>query len=291
MSPMFNYMRTTLVFSMLFLAGLISESFSQEIPTPVTAKIVSDSSEINPGESIKLGVLFDLDPGWHIYWKYPGETGLPTKVNFHAPDGFNLDVINWPLPMAFEKPEGGMDYGYEESALLWTDVFIPLDLSESESGEFSAEVSWISCREICIPGKADLKYDIKTEGSEHLENEAIFEKWQSLMPIVVSEEETPFEINANRIKIDDHEVKIELDIISNGQYKQVEFYPNPGITLRIANLKTVESEKGMKTNISFDVFSRSTKEITDKELSGLLVYSHESEKRSAIEIDINLADN
>jgi len=288
---MFNYMRIVSILSILFLSGFISESFSQEIPTPVTARLVSDSSEIDPGESIKLGVLFDIDPGWHIYWKYPGETGLPTKVNFHVPDGFNQEEINWPLPMAFEKPEGGVDYGYEKSVLLWTDIQIPLDLSESEIDKFSAKASWVSCKEICIPGKADLKYDIKTEGSELRKNEAIFAKWQRLVPGTESAEDNPFEINANRLRIDAHTLKIELEIISNDQYRKVEFYPNPGDSRKVANLKTVETEQGNTTKISFDIITKTEHEISDTEMSGLLVYLNERGKRSAIEIDINLADN
>lgn len=284
-------MRIASVLSILFLSGFISESFSQEIPTPVTARLVSDSLEINPGESIKLGVLFDIDPGWHIYWKYPGENGLPTKVNFHAPDGFKLDEINWPLPMAFEKPEGGVDYGYEKSVLLWTDIQIPSDLSESKIDEFGAIASWVSCKEICIPGRADLKYDVKTEGSELRKNEAIFAKWQRLVPNTVSAEDNPFEINANRLRIDSRTLRIELEIISNGQYKKVEFYPNPGDSRKVANVKTVEFVQGNTTNMSFDVITKIEQEISDNEMSGILVYSNESGKRLAIEIDINLADN
>jgi DsbC/DsbD-like thiol-disulfide interchange protein len=288
---MFNYMRIASVLSILFLSGFISESFSQEIPTPVTARLVSDSLEINPGESIKLGVLFDIDPGWHIYWKYPGENGLPTRVNFHAPYGFKLDEINWPLPMAFEKPEGGVDYGYEKSVLLWTNIQIPSDLSESKIDEFGAKASWVSCKEICIPGRADLKYDVKTEGSALRKNEAIFAKWQRLVPNTVSAEDNPFEINANRLRIDAHTLRIELEIILNGQYKKVEFYPNPGDSRKVANLKTVEFVQGNTTNMSFDVITKTEQEISENEMSGILVYSNESGKRSAIEIDINLADN
>lgn len=288
---MSNYLRTAFVLSILFLSGIIAESFSQDIPTPVTARLISDPSEINQGESIKFGVLFDIDPGWHIYWKYPGETGLPTNVNFHAPDGFKTGEIQWPLPMAFVKSQGGVDYGYENSVLLWTDIQIPSNFSESESGEFTAEVSWISCKEICIPGKADLKYQIKSEGSELHQNKEIFQEWKKLLPVKVSKQENPFETNVNTIREDANTFKIELDIKSKDRYKKVEFYPNPGDSRKVVNLETVKSETSKITKITFDVIAKTQHEISDKEMSGLLVYSDESSKRSAIEIDIKLADN
>lgn len=288
---MFKKLITVLVLSILFFPGFISESFSQEIPTPVTAKLISDTSKFNPGELIKLGILFDIDPGWHIYWKYPGETGLPTKVKFHAPDDLKVGGINWPLPKAFEKPAGGFDYGYEDSVLLWTDIQIPPDFSEGESVEYSAEASWISCKEICIPGKAALKYEVKTEGPELHQNEEIFEIWQKLLPIKVSEQQSPFEINVKTIRKDVHALKIELGIVSIGEYKKVEFYPDPGDSRRIANLETVKSEEDNTTNINFDLVTKTEHEISDKEMTGLLVYLNESGKRSAIEIEINLTDN
>jgi hypothetical protein len=59
-------MRSILALMILFVAAFITTSFAQEIPTPVRAKLVSNIDRVAPGESFNLGVLFDIDPGWHI---------------------------------------------------------------------------------------------------------------------------------------------------------------------------------------------------------------------------------
>ena len=50
----------------LFLSSVISYSFEQEIPDPVKINIFTNSEKVIPGENIKVGVHFKLDPGWHI---------------------------------------------------------------------------------------------------------------------------------------------------------------------------------------------------------------------------------
>ena len=83
----------------------------------------------------------EIDPGWHVYWKYPGETGLPTRVEFSTPHGFKAGELMWPIPMAFKKYEGGIEYGYENSLLLWTNIEVPQDTELNPDFEIDAAVS------------------------------------------------------------------------------------------------------------------------------------------------------
>ena len=59
----------------------------------VKATLVADVSSIQPGQRFRLGVLYRIEPGWHIYWKYPGDSGIPTKIEWQLPQGFTIRGI------------------------------------------------------------------------------------------------------------------------------------------------------------------------------------------------------
>src|SRR5271168_3908009 len=84
----------------------------------VQAELLANVSEIQPGKPFWLGVHFVIDPSWHIYWKNPGDAGLPTRVKLTLPDGFTAGPLQFPTPSRFEQPGGIVIYGYENSVTL-----------------------------------------------------------------------------------------------------------------------------------------------------------------------------
>ena len=118
---------------------------------------------IRPGHKFFVGVLFSLDPGWHIYWQNPGDSGEPPKILWNLPPGYHGGEIIWPVPV----PLGTgtiRDYGYEGKVLLMAPLLTPRDLDPNASAELSATVKYVVCREICIPGKAELKVSVPLYG-------------------------------------------------------------------------------------------------------------------------------
>ena len=57
----------------------------------VEARLLVHPDDPDSDRSVRIGVLFDLDPGWHLYWRNPGETGLPTLLRWQV-DGA---VYHW----------------------------------------------------------------------------------------------------------------------------------------------------------------------------------------------------
>ncbi len=78
-------------------------------------RMTSDAEALSGGDSFRIGVLFEMPAGWHIYWKRPGQSGLPTEIAFSAPSGFTLGEAQWPAPGRFEQIGGLIGYGYAES--------------------------------------------------------------------------------------------------------------------------------------------------------------------------------
>lgn len=273
-----------------FIGGLISTSSAQEIPTPVKAKLVSNIQSIQPGDSFKLGVLFEIDPGWHIYWKYPGETGLPTKVEFNLPNGYQAGELMWPIPSTYVKPDGGVDYGYEKSVLLWTDIQVPSSLKNEESTEIGVQIFWVSCKEICIPGNENLAYDVKISKETKWNGDDVFSEWHNSLPLLLSNRENPFKFEVATKKADNDIINVTLVVKYKEKTGEINYFPNPGNSLIVQNLKSVRSEDGDATEIVFDVSAEEGVVLSENVLDGLIVYSEKKGKRSAVEMKIDLND-
>ena len=70
----------------------------------VRASLISDVNSIAPGQKFRVGVLYRIEPGWHVYWKYSGDSGIPTKIEWQLPQGFKVGDLQWPLPMRDKEP-------------------------------------------------------------------------------------------------------------------------------------------------------------------------------------------
>jgi DsbC/DsbD-like thiol-disulfide interchange protein len=126
--------------------------------------LISDAVSVTPGKPLWVGIRFVPEKEWHIYWTNPGDSGEPPRLVWHLPDGFQASEIEWPAP---ERLGAGtvIDYGYAESVLLPAEVRAPGDVKADTSVTFSATVRWLVCRDICVPGKADLTFSLPVRES------------------------------------------------------------------------------------------------------------------------------
>jgi thiol:disulfide interchange protein DsbD len=116
---------------------------------------MAEHAAIRPGGSTRLGVRFQIEPGWHIYAQEPGDAGLPTKVTWMVPDEVSVEPLQWPPPTAFLDPGNIRTFGYDGSAVLSSRIHLAADASAHEI-PVRATVSWLACKELCLPGSAEL---------------------------------------------------------------------------------------------------------------------------------------
>src|ERR1700721_519533 len=64
----------------------------------VTAQLLADSDAVVPGRPVTIGLHLQAQPGWHTYWQYSGDAGIPTRIDWTLPPGFQAGAIQWPLP-------------------------------------------------------------------------------------------------------------------------------------------------------------------------------------------------
>jgi DsbC/DsbD-like thiol-disulfide interchange protein len=124
----------------------------------VKASLVAESDAVRPGQPLVAGLRLQMEPGWHTYWLNPGDAGLPTKAGWQLPEGFSAGELQWPRPERFMTGPL-VSYGYEHEVLLPVEIQVPPTLSSS-TVRLTAQVSWLECQEVCLPGKAELELSL-----------------------------------------------------------------------------------------------------------------------------------
>jgi thiol:disulfide interchange protein len=125
----------------------------------VKARLVAETASIAPDTTLWVDLHLDIKPGWHIYWQNPGDSGLPTAIDWTLPRGFSAETIRWPVPEHFVQNRIG-NYGYAGTADLLVPITAPKDLAEGQTATLQADASWLVCADICIPGAAQLSLNL-----------------------------------------------------------------------------------------------------------------------------------
>lgn len=118
-------------------------------------QLIAEQNTVPQGQPLWVGLLFTLDQGWHIYWQDPGDSGEPPKVQWQLPAGFTAGAIVWPQPIRLGSGTV-IDYGYEGHVLLMAPISAAAKQPAPSLPSISADVKYIVCREMCIPGRAQL---------------------------------------------------------------------------------------------------------------------------------------
>jgi len=146
-----------LIFALPLLAAslpALASSSSADAPH-LRVQLVVPEDQLYPTGSNTAGLYFKLEPGWHVYWKNAGDSGEPPHIQWTLPAGVTAGPMQFPAPQRL--PLGPlMDFGYED------EVLFPLQLQVASTVKngpavLDAKVDWLVCREVCIPGKAELK--------------------------------------------------------------------------------------------------------------------------------------
>jgi len=136
-------------------AGALPAAAAPVKTAHVAAELVSANTALVPGTTALLALRLDIAPGWHTYWRNPGESGLPTTLDWRLPPGYAAGAIEWPAPSRL--PAGPLvNYGYVGEALHLVPITVPATAQIGSDVVLAARADWLVCRETCIPEGADL---------------------------------------------------------------------------------------------------------------------------------------
>lgn len=154
----------------------------------VTAELVAEHAAVRPGEALQIGLKLQHIAHWHTYWRNPGDSGMPTTLQWTLPAGSNASPIDWPAPQRL--PFGPLvNYGYKGELLLALRYTPPADARAGETLQLRARADWLVCSDICIPEHAELTLTLPVvaagaptpPGAER----ALFERHATLRPVAL----------------------------------------------------------------------------------------------------------
>src|SRR5437764_10207809 len=167
----------------LSILALVSQGQSQtyEGKQLVKAELLADTNAVVPGKPFTVGLLLRMAPGWHTYWKFPGDVGLPSELKWKSPEGWKIGEIQWPIPLKTTDPGDIQTYGYQDEVLLMQEITPPASINDS-TVKMAADATWLVCEKICIPGNARLQLELPKSTTGVPANTEIFARDRGLLP-------------------------------------------------------------------------------------------------------------
>jgi len=145
------------------------------------ARLVLAAETARPGETVLAGIHLKMDPEWHTYWKNSGASGIATSNHWTLPPGISAGEILWPVPKKL-PPDDLVTYVYENEVVLLVPLTLATDLATGPK-ELKVEVSWLECKEQCLPGKAELSATLNVGTEARLSPDAaLIQAWQKKLP-------------------------------------------------------------------------------------------------------------
>ena len=157
--------RVTAISTILIAAILLGtgSAFAASVRAPhVEVELVAERTAWLPGAANEIALRVKPEDGWHTYWRNPGDSGLPTKLEWSLPPAWSAGGIQWPYPSTEALGEL-VNYGYGRETLHLVTLRVP-EVQSGPTATVRAKAKWLVCKDICIPGEADLSLELPVGG-------------------------------------------------------------------------------------------------------------------------------
>ena len=208
-------------------------------------EIVVPQKTVHPGETLDVAVKMTMKPGWHIYWKNPGDSGQAPRFNWTTPGGgasammrgssWTASDPQFPVPVRWQDAAGIVGYGYTGTVLFPATITVPGSTTPGQNAELSVSVSYLVCKDVCIPATAtaSVTFEVGMDPGDGGDKAAKKE-------IDQAKERLPVEpASLKVINRDDGSRRLELGLPDDGKaVKNVDFFPNVPAGVVIEDVKT-----------------------------------------------------
>lgn len=146
-------------FALAVIASALSFNVAADpvVTDHLEAELVAETSTLAVGDNW-LGLLIKPQDGWHVYWRNPGDSGLPTGIDWELPTSISADELQWPYPRATRLGDI-VNFGYGEETLLPVEIHVVGSVA-GDPIEVKGKAHWLVCKDVCIPGSAELSLSL-----------------------------------------------------------------------------------------------------------------------------------
>ncbi len=235
-------------------------------------RIISPLTHNNNHSLLYLGLEYQLQDGWKTYWKSPGEGGFPQELDWSKSTNVSNIEILWPTPVEFEILDI-KSLGYQEEVIFPLKIFLK---NIHKDTFLSFNINFLTCKDICIPGKADLELTLPA-GTGQLTNHSFYlEKSLSSVP-VLNKKIKGLEIIDTEGSVNNKHVFINIEAISDSIFEDPKLYLDSNLGLPLVESYYTYSLDRKNVKVLF-VFNKSLFKKDKIDLSVLL-----KDKKIAIE--------
>ena len=192
----------------------------------VEARLLADVERVTAGQPFRLGVVMEMEERWHTYWRHSGDAGFSTNIQWQLPNGFSAGPLQWPLPHKYVEDGDLTVYGYGDQNMLFAQIVPPAVLPADTSLVFEAAVSWLVCREYCLPGETQLALTLPV-GTAAADNSSLFASYAARVPQPLGAEDLEMDF---RSQLQDEGVRVDITLKAKSGALEVDdvapdFYP------------------------------------------------------------------
>jgi DsbC/DsbD-like thiol-disulfide interchange protein len=230
-----------------------------------------------------LGVMLKIDPGWHVYWKTPGDSGLPTKVMLDLPSGFTAGAVEYPVPTRQVMAGDIVNNIYENQVMLLVPIAVGKDVAVGQAVTITAHVKWLVCQEECVPGSGEGSISVSTAEDGEAANGELFRQWEAQIPAV----DASGVISTPGVKISGSGAARHVDVSFNwkSDVSEIEWF---AADVGEAVLKNVKLQTaGNATTISFDIEASAGASLPGK-MESVLAFVDSSGVRRGVEFPLSV---
>jgi thiol:disulfide interchange protein DsbD len=185
-----------------------------------TVELLSEVESIKPSQPFWLVFKIMMKPGWHTYWKNPGDSGLETQLTWELPEGFSVSPIQW-LPPERLSQSTLVSFGYTNEAYHLVQIIPPKDLLEDKY-TLSVQANWLVCKEACIPEETKLALIL----NRSQENDSLYSQHKPLIDELVSElPEKPDQFGEYQVTGDNVIFYLPAGFLTGRKISEIVFFP------------------------------------------------------------------
>lgn len=287
--PTFFARFTALAWIVLFIISIVptplQASALEESRPHVKGEIVQEGQTISAGHPFWVAIHLSIEPDWHVYWKNPGDAGVPISIEWTLPQGFEASAVEWPFPEKFTLDDL-VGFGYENEVTLLVQMTPPSELVPNTTPSLEAKVNWLVCSSTsCQPGGTTLKLPLMVGQDSPTPQTALFSKAREKIPLSYSHLKATRQVG---------DIQLELTDLSDNLFKDktiesIYFFPEEQDLIDLSAAQTIAKSTESPHGYLITLKESGDRESTENDrLRGVLVFQTlKGQKKKSIAIAID----